>query len=452
MKKFIKKFLLVILVFIIGLGVYYKIDNDNSKKFLHEIVLEQIGSEIKYKYLLKNPNKVSLNLTKKEKLEDFDELVKFLDENFLYMDYLEKEYDIKNFEKKLRKALKVSNSDLEFIYILNSFFAKTKNIAHLNGFFDSLTYEGYLELFSWYKENFSFRKFNYEVLNNEISAKNYPIIDKICGNLTSYHNKDEDSPINTPEDGPFNTPEEVIEYKFLNKDTAYLSVKSLAFDGGRAEKIIDRVYKNFYSKLGNYKNLIIDIRYNSGGNSKFGEDLLITPILKKNISYDVDFVYLSSKYNKDYLESFGFVKGIFEEKNKDYLKKFENLDKSILDRDIEVIKVTGEIYMNENLPKFNGKIYLLVDNHVYSSAERITYIYKLLNLGTIVGNNTLGDGLGIDPALKRLKNSGIIIRYSLLYGLNPDGSSNGIYGTKPDIDVGNKDALEVVMELIKKDA
>ncbi len=82
---------------------------------------------------------------------------------------------------------------------------------------------------------------------------------------------------------------------------------------------------------------------------------------------------------------------------------------------------------------FAGKIWLLVDEYVYSSSEAFTVFCKDTGFATIVGSPTGGDGIGIDPVFLVLPNSGLIVRYSALFGLNPDGSSNEEFGTTPDL-------------------
>ena len=52
----------------------------------------------------------------------------------------------------------------------------------------------------------------------------------------------------------------------------------------------------------------------------------------------------------------------------------------------------------------------------------------------MVGTQTGGDGIGaLDPIFLRLPNSGFLIQFSMMYGLNPDGSSSEEAGTTPDI-------------------
>ncbi len=107
------------------------------------------------------------------------------------------------------------------------------------------------------------------------------------------------------------------------------------------------------------------------------------------------------------------------------LKVFEELG-------LLTIKQTGG-HWTVRRSGFDGKVWLLVSNQVYSAAEAFTVFCKDTGFATIVGTETGGDGIGIDPVYFMLPNSGLLIRYSPLFGLNPDGSSNEEYGSTPDI-------------------
>ncbi|KYH29724.1 peptidase family S41 [Clostridium tepidiprofundi DSM 19306] len=84
---------------------------------------------------------------------------------------------------------------------------------------------------------------------------------------------------------------------------------------------------------------------------------------------------------------------------------------------------------------FEGKIYLLVDRRVYSSAESFAAFCKTSKWATLIGKRTGGDGIGIDPILCSLPNSGFVIRFTGEMGLNSDGSANEETQTEPDISV-----------------
>lgn len=114
------------------------------------------------------------------------------------------------------------------------------------------------------------------------------------------------------------------------------------------------------------------------------------------------------------------------------------------------------------LPKnpvgFKGRIFLLVDRSVYSSAEAFACFCKYSGFATLVGENTGGDGLGIDPVLFPLPHSGFVLRFSSVLALNPDGTANEEVSTKPDIFIDNpiKDhykydkCIKKVLELVNE--
>lgn len=76
---------------------------------------------------------------------------------------------------------------------------------------------------------------------------------------------------------------------------------------------------------------------------------------------------------------------------------------------------------------------------------------KNTDFATLVGTNTGGDGGVADPILISLPNSGLIVRFSMLYGLNPDGTGNEKYGTTPDILIDEEqDAFDKTIEEINR--
>ena len=102
-------------------------------------------------------------------------------------------------------------------------------------------------------------------------------------------------------------------------------------------------------------------------------------------------------------------------------------------------------------PAFSGKFWLLVSPRVYSASEYFAVLCKDTGFATLVGQTTGGDGIGIDPMICVLPNSGIVYQFTTVYGLNLDGSNNEETGTEPDIVVpedGN--ALEVCLRAIEE--
>ena len=84
---------------------------------------------------------------------------------------------------------------------------------------------------------------------------------------------------------------------------------------------------------------------------------------------------------------------------------------------------------------FKGKIWTLIGGKVYSSSEAFSIFCKKTGFSTLVGKTTGGNGMGADPGIFILPYSKLIMKYDMSYGLNPDGTDNLTYGTKPDIEI-----------------
>jgi len=99
---------------------------------------------------------------------------------------------------------------------------------------------------------------------------------------------------------------------------------------------------------------------------------------------------------------------------------------------------------------YKGNKYLLVDKLVYSSAESFAYFCKTSKFAQVVGETTGGDGIGTDPILLTLPNSGIVIRFTGEMALNADGSSNEEMKTEPDLKLENLKELKDIKEIFKE--
>ncbi|WP_019213483.1 S41 family peptidase [Fenollaria massiliensis] len=187
---------------------------------------------------------------------------------------------------------------------------------------------------------------------------------------------------------------------------------------------------NYLNEIKDYPFLIIDIRGNGGGDSRYWQNFLLPKIIDK-------------KYEtKDYLfiKSGELYKKIFEQMhfNKD-VKTF--LDNSSFSSDVKDILKDFDGYSDggsiiepsDDSINFKGKIYLLVDNGVYSSAEMLASFCKETKLATLVGSRTAGDGIGVDPVQVDLPNTAFVMRFSNVMGVTESGSINELDQTVPDI-------------------
>lgn len=115
-------------------------------------------------------------------------------------------------------------------------------------------------------------------------------------------------------------------------------------------------------------------------------------------------------------------------------KARENMPSETFDMFSDFYKINKTIPKNNNY-KFDGNIYLLVDNSVYSSSESFSIFCKDTGFATLIGETTGGDGGGIDPILFYLKNSGLIVRMSSNMYITSNGTCNEEFKTIPDYEI-----------------
>ena len=81
---------------------------------------------------------------------------------------------------------------------------------------------------------------------------------------------------------------------------------------------------------------------------------------------------------------------------------------------------------------FNGKIYLLTSDSVYSAAESFAYVCKQTQFAELYGTYTGGDGIGIDPIVFVLPNSKLVIRIPQVMGIKANGEADEESFVLPD--------------------
>ncbi len=248
-----------------------------------------------------------------------------------------------------------------------------------------------------------------------------------------------------------------VEYElFKDESIAYVNIKSFKYQNVDLEK--DILY-DIYSQIEGYDNLIIDIRENGGGSTSYYRKNIVEPLSTKKLYFESYMLYSNTETNK------AFIKGAVEDigryaddelshasaeiLNADQLPEFPLINQSDLIALNKVLKKSIELNPNNEFD-FNGRIWLLVGERVYSASDEFAQMCKQTGFATLIGHVTGGDGIGLDPVLLSLPNTGVIIRFSAHYGLNSNGQNNEEYGTTPDILLDyDVSAYEKVLELIR---
>jgi hypothetical protein len=221
-----------------------------------------------------------------------------------------------------------------------------------------------------------------------------------------------------------------IPYTFTilqNSNIGVIDFKSFA-DIDKFKLFLDSTFQILQKN--NIKNLIIDIRENSGGNSDLGDELLqyISPVpfaqFGKTIvkTSDIKKQFFKSHYNKNITKPNG----------------------------IEVINEDTKLNeLRDHNLRYKGNVYLLISHKTFSAAASFAWTFKYFKAGTVIGEET--GGLAVcfsNNVTQKLPNSGLYFNTSCgkyyLYGTN----ENDKHGTLPDYNVKREKALEFTIELI----
>lgn len=182
----------------------------------------------------------------------------------------------------------------------------------------------------------------------------------------------------------------------------------------------------------NIENLIIDMRMNGGGDSDIGDELFqyISPVPFRQ--FDKTIRKYSDLQKKLALENFG----------SDYSSQPNGTYELTID---------SLIPLRPNPLRFEGNTYLLISHTTFSSAGSLSWAFKKLKMGTIIGEESGGMSVCFgDIVIYKLPNSGIssTISYARIYEYDADDKN--IHGTIPDIIIPQKDALTHTLQYISE--
>ncbi len=370
-------------------------------------------------------------LTPSQKVKDFEYLYETLKDNYPYfgvgkranrIDWLSKKEEYMNLVQK-------TESDSAYIFTLRSILSELGN-GHADMSFVEY-WNGYVDL---YKNAVGRDPKSIKwvaTLTDPVARSPY------WASLLNSRRKAQPETKNTT---PKSKPRPVYSDSIIDGDKIGI-MRITSFGMERIEKDSARIMP-FLNKIKDFDNLIIDIQNNGGGATRYWKENIVEKLIKDTISYPQYLIIKDGNLNKE------FYPQHFE--NTTAVKKDEtlpNIPAEMLDGTFR-LKIDPDTISPKNPIEFKGKIYLLVNSVVFSSAEGLAYFCKATKWATIAGVRTGGDGVGSDPIPFILPESGIIIRYPALSGFNPDGSLNFEERTNPDILIDGKDGDERLSNLI----
>lgn len=387
---------------------------------------------------------VSKSLSMAERLDDLDYLYTTIEENYPYLEVNKRLYGVdwlKTKDQYIQKV-KACKSDEEFAQAIQLALGELHN-GHTHVL--NRDYVIWMkEVYKNFKESGYWQGMLYDVLDQPLVSQRYGISkDTKVDNPLAQTSTETKRPANVS----------IADIK--KGEIAYIKINQMLsfweMDGDR--KTID----HYLEGVKKYPALVIDIRGNGGGDSRYWSEYLVPKLIAK--PYETQF-YSFFKDGKDINAFFKaaqvFKMPLVKDLNTNQMKNLpKEVKKDFTYYGMSTLVVTP---LKETL-QFKGKIYLLVDEGVYSSAEAFAMFAKHTGFATLIGEKTGGDGLSSDPMLSVLPNSGLVIRYTKEMGTTVDGICNEEHKTLPHYIIKNPEkastfskdnCIQKVIELEKK--
>ena len=199
------------------------------------------------------------------------------------------------------------------------------------------------------------------------------------------------------------------------------------------------------------KYLVIDLRNNSGGNSRLGDEFFQYIAKEPFSQYGKTIMKVSRHLKmlwKDYFLSQGYIDSTM-------LNKVLSIPNgSIIDPDEKLYSEDEDsfISLRENPLRYTGTIYLLTSPATFSSAADFAWCFKHYNMGKVVGEETGGWGLCYgDNVCAELPNSRIAINVSCKLFYDIGATEKSTHGVIPDYSVKSEKALDYTLKLIENE-
>ncbi len=223
-------------------------------------------------------------------------------------------------------------------------------------------------------------------------------------------------------------------YEMYNDSVMILHFNECVIEG--FPEFLSEMFRQARTK--NVRHLVIDNRYNDGGNSKASDEICR---------------YLADKPFSVYYKVVMRMSEPVREFYRPYLKEYPQLSESIALPDTiinEVISSDDYCQPYADSLRFTGKAYLLNSHKTFSSASDLAQVFKYYNLGVIVGEETGGmtisSGDIIDIILPHTKMD-LMLPYKMFYNIGAEDGSE-IHGVLPDVPQPSEKAMDWVLKKI----
>jgi C-terminal processing protease CtpA/Prc len=225
---------------------------------------------------------------------------------------------------------------------------------------------------------------------------------------------------------------------------AYLHINRITpFDQFQEEA---QSLREFFAELRDVPALVIDIRGNGGGDDRFWMLNIVRPLATKPLTKagagtmrNGEFVRPFAEANSDFGQTIEGLSGtgrVLEHSEiPDALtpEQLKNLPPEVLGPEFGPLWIGETTISPSGEYPYDGKVFLLVDFTVFSSAQGFTEFCKGSGWATVVGEHTGGGNDAFTPGMVTLPNTRMPIFFAAGMGLNPDFTAVEETLTAPDI-------------------
>lgn len=354
-------------------------------------------------------------LTKEEKVEDFQYMYDVIKESYPYLEVNKRVNGIDwlaNREYYLEK-IKNTKDDKVFISEINKILADLNN-GHTHLIDDSAIFKIFDDTYGelgWY-----------DFFDDKVVKKRYESLDETDVNNKVFSNED------------------LILKDVVEGKIGYIYLPQMTPRGESIEDDMEMISK-YIKTLENHEVIVIDIRGNSGGSDEYWTEV-ISRIIPKEYNTGGYTLFRDSDIINDYIKK----REINIENVEDLPQEIVSNGPDEITRNFKYFYKNNRSIIPEDSINFEGNIYLLVDNIVYSSSESFSIFCKETGFATVIGETTGGDGGGFDPVLFNLKNSGLIVRIAGDMYLTDSGVCNEEFKTTPDYIIENPERTKEISD------
>lgn len=215
---------------------------------------------------------------------------------------------------------------------------------------------------------------------------------------------------------------------FLKNDTK---------DARNFGEVLQSMFTEIHSK--DINNLIIDLRYNGGGDERTGKQLIWYLTERTDITGFTDYLQVSEYFKKTAKVDYARYDDLYQEKYDESIPKGElNLTQEFYQEPYfeDIVKADSPYLLDHSLPKFKGKVYVIVGPDTFSAAQFLATTIADNGLAKIVGTP-----VGNKPTTQtgasvlKLPNTKAILSLSYFYAERPDKSKNQEVALFPDLEV-----------------